>query len=91
VGASRAVVDAGWVPYSYQVGQTGKSVSPRSTSRSASAARRSTVVGHEGRQADRRDQQGRGRADLPDADLGIVGDALAIVPQVIQEIRSRKS
>ena len=45
VGASRAVVDAGWVPYNMQIGQTGKTVKPGSTSRLGSAGPPSTWLG----------------------------------------------
>jgi electron transfer flavoprotein alpha subunit len=91
VGASRAVVDAGWVPYSYQVGQTGKTVKPEVYLAVGISGATQHVVGMKGA---RRVVAINKDPDAPIfrlADLGVVGDALTVIPQLLEEIRSRRT
>lgn len=90
VGATRAVVDSGWVPYSYQIGQTGKTVKPSVYIAFGVSGATQHVVGMKGAKriiAINKDEEA---PIFGLADLGIVGDALKILPQLLEEVKKRK-
>jgi len=91
VGASRAAVDSGWKPHAFQIGQTGKTVSPQlyvAAGISGAIQHRAGMQTSKTIVAVNKDEE----APIFElVDFGVVGDLHTVLPQATEEIRRRRS
>jgi electron transfer flavoprotein alpha subunit len=91
VAATRAVVDAGWYPYSAQVGQTGKTVSPKLYVALGISGAIQHKVGMQGSNVIVAINKDANAPIFEFSDLGVVGDLHTIVPKLVELVRARTS
>jgi electron transfer flavoprotein alpha subunit len=90
VAATRAVVDSGWYPYASQVGQTGKTVSPKLYIACGISGAIQHKVGMNGSDTIVAINKDANAPIFDFADLGVVGDLNAVLPKLTELVRARR-
>ena len=91
VGCSRSVVEAGWLPYEHQVGQTGKTVRPKIYFACGISGAIQHLVGMQDSDVVVAINRDRTAPIFEVATYGIVGDTLTVVPAITRRIRELKA
>ena len=91
VAATRAVVDAGWYPYSTQVGQTGKTVAPKLYVACGISGAIQHKVGMQGSAVIIAINKDPNAPIFEFCDLGVVGDLHSVVPKLTELVKQRRS